>query len=111
MPQSKKTDQLKKMTSGQYIDDSGRKLIANGYLSDENTAVMHVWDGTTYDEEEVWDLYPEAVPEGASLGSFLRLFEDGKLELFAPVWTAEEIEEINREAKEFAEFFGLDEKS
>lgn len=105
MPNSKKKDQLSKTTSGQYIDDSGRKLIANGYLSDENTAVMRVWDGESYDEEEVWDLFPEAVPDGAVLGSYLRLFEDSSLELYAPVWTEEEIAEIKRKEKEYDWFF------
>ena len=115
VPQSKKTDQLNKTTSGQYIDDSGRKLVANGYVhdigDDDSNLVMHVWTGNGYDEEEVWTVKNDKLPPDSQAGSYMRLFEDGNgLELHAPVWTAEEMAEIKEKARELDVFFDLPDK-
>ena len=104
---------LKELPSGQLEDSQGRKLIAKGYCHDigENdfNLIMRTWDGQEYGEEEIWTVDESRTPDGMQVGSFMRLFDDSSLEVFAPVWTAEEIAEIKERAAELSDFFGIDE--
>ena len=110
------SDELTKTNSGHYVDASGRKLIANGYCHDIEEEcfclVMKTWDDDDSDwgVEEIWTIDESRPPADMQQGSYMRLFEDGSLEVFAPVWTAEEIAEIKERAKELNDFFDLPEE-
>lgn len=106
-------DHLVKTPSGQWVDADGRKLIAQGYCQEidtlDFTLVMKPWNEKDYGPEEVWTIEENRTPAGMQKGSYMVLFEDGDLDVWAEVWTAEEIAEIKARAKEFDEFFDLKE--
>ena len=82
-----------------------RKLVATGYCSARHTDFCEIVLKVLETEEEYYCEIPhEDAPEGMVTGSFVRLFEDStELELFEPVWTAEEIEAMKEWVKELEE--------
>jgi hypothetical protein len=106
---------LTKTPSGKWVDATGRWLIAEGYChgiyTTEFTLIMKTWDEGDWGEEEIWTIEESRRPADMKPGSYMRLYEDSSLEVFAPVWTAEEIAEIKENAKKFDAFFDLPEES
>ena len=86
-----------------------RNLIAEGYChhfefgDDEEHAVlvMKLLGG----EEENWDVHRDKLHLDVVAGSYLKMYDDGNIELFAPKWTQEEIDEIEECAKRYDAFF------
>lgn len=90
--------------------ESIRNLVATGYCSEKHTdfcvVILKVFETG---EEYVCEIPHDKAPEGMTMGSFVHLYEDStELELFEPVWTAEEIEAMKERVKELEECFGLD---
>jgi len=79
-----------------------RKLVATGYCTEGHTdfrVVVIKITGTA--EEFVCEVPKDKCPEGMVMGSFVRIFEDSTgLELFEPVWTAEEIAQMQKNVAE-----------
>lgn len=107
-------DHLVKTSSGQWVDATGRKLIAQGYCHHidtlDFTLIMKPWNEEDYGPEEVWTVEESRTPAGMQQGSYMVLFEDGDLDVWEEVWTAEEIAAAKERAKEFDEFFDLPDK-